>query len=36
MHDGGGNRTQTVEAVERTIPLLRQSGYRFTLPHPRA
>ncbi|GAA0938083.1 polysaccharide deacetylase family protein [Virgisporangium aurantiacum] len=32
MHDGGGDRSQTVEAVNRTIPLLRAAGYRFTLP----
>jgi peptidoglycan/xylan/chitin deacetylase (PgdA/CDA1 family) len=32
MHDGGGDRSQTVEAVDRTIPLLRAAGYRFTLP----
>jgi peptidoglycan-N-acetylglucosamine deacetylase len=32
MHDGGGDRSQSVEAVDRTIPLLRAAGYRFTLP----
>jgi peptidoglycan/xylan/chitin deacetylase (PgdA/CDA1 family) len=35
MHDGGGDRSQTVDAVERTIPLLRAQGYRFTLPESR-
>jgi peptidoglycan/xylan/chitin deacetylase (PgdA/CDA1 family) len=35
MHGGGGDRSQTVEAVERTIPLLRADGYRFTLPERR-
>jgi peptidoglycan/xylan/chitin deacetylase (PgdA/CDA1 family) len=32
MHDGGGDRSQTVEAVDRIIPELRARGYRFTLP----
>ena len=36
MHDGGGDRSQTVEAVDRTIPALRAQGYRFTLPRRRA
>lgn len=36
MHDGGGDRSQTVEAVDRTIPLLRAKGYHFTLPLRRA
>lgn len=36
MHDGGGDRSQTVEAVARTIPTLRATGYHFTLPAPRA
>jgi peptidoglycan/xylan/chitin deacetylase (PgdA/CDA1 family) len=36
MHDGGGDRSQTVDAVEQTIPLLRSAGYRFTLPELRA
>src|SRR5205823_8711483 len=29
MHDGGGNRSETVAAVERLIPLLRARGYTF-------
>lgn len=33
LHDGGGDRTQTVEAVRRIIPRLRRAGYRFvTVP----
>ena len=32
MHDGGGDRTQTVEAVAAVIPRLRADGYRFSLP----
>ena len=29
MHDGGGDRSQTVEAVDRIIPELQEEGYRF-------
>jgi peptidoglycan/xylan/chitin deacetylase (PgdA/CDA1 family) len=29
MHDGGGNRVETLAAVQRLIPLLRQRGFRF-------
>ena len=29
MHDGGGDRSQTVRAVERLVPALRKRGYRF-------
>src|SRR4051812_5109028 len=29
MHDGGGNRSETVAALERLIPRLRARGYRF-------
>jgi peptidoglycan-N-acetylglucosamine deacetylase len=32
MHDGGGDRTQTVEAVATVVPRLRSEGWRFTLP----
>lgn len=33
MHDGGGDRTQTIAAVERIVPELRRQGYRFvTVP----
>ncbi|WP_214365398.1 bifunctional polysaccharide deacetylase/glycosyltransferase family 2 protein [Pseudonocardia sp. H11422] len=30
LHDGGGDRTQTIEALDRLIPELKQRGYRFT------
>jgi cellulose synthase/poly-beta-1,6-N-acetylglucosamine synthase-like glycosyltransferase len=29
LHDGGGNRSQTVAAVKELIPLLRARGFRF-------
>ncbi|MHB8643627.1 MAG: bifunctional polysaccharide deacetylase/glycosyltransferase family 2 protein [Gaiellaceae bacterium] len=29
LHDGGGNRSETVAAVSRLIPLLRERGFRF-------
>ncbi|WP_373533840.1 polysaccharide deacetylase family protein [Microcoleus sp.] len=33
LHDGGGDRQQTVEAVSEIIPKLKQQGYRFvTVP----
>lgn len=33
MHDGGGDRTQTIGAVERIVPELRRQGYTFvTVP----
>ncbi len=33
MHDGGGNRSQTVAALESILPVLRAEGYRLvTLP----
>ncbi|WP_211257189.1 polysaccharide deacetylase family protein [Streptomyces megasporus] len=32
MHDGGGDRSQTVEAVDRIVPLLRADGWRFDRP----
>lgn len=32
MHDGGGDRTQTVEAVAQVIPRLRAEGWRLTVP----
>jgi len=33
LHDGGGDRQQTVEAVSVIIPKLKQQGYRFvTVP----
>lgn len=35
MHDGGGERGQTVAAVDRIIPVLRAEGWRLTLPRRR-
>ncbi|GAB4052863.1 polysaccharide deacetylase family protein [Catellatospora paridis] len=32
MHDGGGDRSQTVDAVDRVIPILKSRQWRFTLP----
>jgi peptidoglycan/xylan/chitin deacetylase (PgdA/CDA1 family) len=32
LHDGGGDRSQTVDAVDRIIPVFRAQGWRFTLP----
>ncbi|MFD0524561.1 polysaccharide deacetylase family protein [Paractinoplanes durhamensis] len=32
MHDGGGDRSQTVDAVAQVIPELRAQGWRLTLP----
>jgi peptidoglycan/xylan/chitin deacetylase (PgdA/CDA1 family)/glycosyltransferase involved in cell wall biosynthesis len=29
MHDGGGDRSETIAAVERLVPALRARGYRF-------
>ncbi len=34
LHDGGGDRTQTVDAVERLLPRLLSGGWSFTLPAP--
>ena len=34
LHDGGGDRTQTVDAVERLLPRLRADGWSFSLPAP--
>jgi cellulose synthase/poly-beta-1,6-N-acetylglucosamine synthase-like glycosyltransferase/peptidoglycan/xylan/chitin deacetylase (PgdA/CDA1 family) len=31
LHDGGGDRSQTVAALERLVPLLQGRGYRFVL-----
>ncbi|HYH52238.1 MAG TPA: bifunctional polysaccharide deacetylase/glycosyltransferase family 2 protein [Acidimicrobiia bacterium] len=30
LHDAGGDRSQTVEALDRLIPRLKDQGYRFT------
>jgi peptidoglycan/xylan/chitin deacetylase (PgdA/CDA1 family) len=35
MHDGGGDRSGTVEAVDRLIPELRAQGWRFGQPAKR-
>ncbi|WP_116214934.1 polysaccharide deacetylase family protein [Streptomyces olivoreticuli] len=32
MHDGGGSRAQTVEALARLLPWLKQQGYTFSFP----
>ncbi|PZG22553.1 xylanase [Micromonospora craterilacus] len=32
LHDGGGDRSQTVDAVDRVIPALRADGWHFALP----
>ena len=29
MHDGGGDRSQTVEALKIALPKLREQGYKF-------
>lgn len=36
MHDGGGDRTHTIEAVARVTPVLRADGWRITVPAKRA
>lgn len=32
LHDGGGDRSQTVEAIARVIPAMRAAGWTFTVP----
>lgn len=32
FHDGGGNRAQTVEALDRLLPWMKQQGYGFGFP----
>ncbi|MFI2206573.1 polysaccharide deacetylase family protein [Streptomyces sp. NPDC020192] len=32
MHDGGGDRSQTIAALRQLLPWLTQQGYRFSLP----
>ena len=32
LHDGGGDRSATVEAVRRVVPALRAAGWTFTVP----
>lgn len=35
LHDGGGDRSQTVDAVDRIIPAFKADGWRFVLPDRR-
>jgi peptidoglycan/xylan/chitin deacetylase (PgdA/CDA1 family) len=32
LHDGGGDRRQTVDAVDAVVPVLRSEGWSFALP----
>lgn len=32
FHDGGGNRAQTIAALERLLPWLVDQGYQFDIP----
>ncbi|MEU5547670.1 polysaccharide deacetylase family protein [Streptomyces sioyaensis] len=32
FHDGGGNRSQTVKALQRLLPWLKSQGYTFSFP----
>lgn len=32
MHDGGGDRSQTLAALERLLPWLKEQGYTFSFP----
>jgi peptidoglycan-N-acetylglucosamine deacetylase len=32
MHDGGGDRSQTVAALDRLIPMMKAAGYSFGTP----
>jgi peptidoglycan/xylan/chitin deacetylase (PgdA/CDA1 family) len=32
MHDGGGNRSQTLAALRELLPWMTKQGYRFSLP----
>jgi peptidoglycan-N-acetylglucosamine deacetylase len=34
LHDGGGPRDQTVDALEQLVPWLAEQGYRFGFPVP--
>jgi peptidoglycan/xylan/chitin deacetylase (PgdA/CDA1 family) len=34
LHDGGGDRSQTVDAVDRIVPDLHSDGWTFVLPGP--
>ncbi|MDT0303052.1 polysaccharide deacetylase family protein [Streptomonospora wellingtoniae] len=35
LHDGGGDRSQTIEAVDRVVPELQSQGWRFVRPATR-
>jgi peptidoglycan/xylan/chitin deacetylase (PgdA/CDA1 family) len=35
LHDGGGDRSQTVDAVAALVPELADQGWTFTVPDPR-
>ncbi|MCX5204598.1 polysaccharide deacetylase family protein [Streptomyces sp. NBC_00237] len=32
LHDGGGNRSQTMDALERLLPWFEEQGYAFSFP----
>lgn len=32
LHDGGGNRAQTMQALEQLLPWLKEQGYTFSFP----
>ncbi|HEY9760277.1 MAG TPA: polysaccharide deacetylase family protein [Oculatellaceae cyanobacterium] len=32
MHDAGGDRTETIDALEKVIPELKKKGYQFVFP----
>ncbi|MGM9439567.1 polysaccharide deacetylase family protein, partial [Streptomyces murinus] len=34
-HDAGGDRSQTVEAIQEWLPYLLDSGYHLTVPNRR-
>ena len=36
LHDGGGDRSQTIDALRLAVPALRASGYRFVAMDERA
>ena len=29
MHDGGGDRSQTIQALQKALPYLKKKGYKF-------
>lgn len=32
LHNGGGNRSQTLDALEQLLPWLKDNGYAFSFP----